>query len=196
MGDLAKLTTFNVNGNRLRGSLPTHLGRLVGLKEMHLSAQGHGRGGSHALTSSIPSEFGRLTDMSALSAYGNALDGTIPSQIGQLYRLRNLHLHSNGLSGTLPRQLGELPLIVLYLQGNKLTGAVPEELCDIHSLQSCHLEGNQFTSVPPCVAERCVVKNHWGNASKSRERQVKRRKDEAGEAAVASEEEAGEAHEG
>ena len=43
---------------------------------------------------------------------------------------------------------------------------MPEELCDIHSLQSCHLEGNQFSFVPPCVAERCTVRDSWGNATR------------------------------
>lgn len=58
-----------------------------------------------SLTSTIPTEIGRLTALTNLRLYENALTGTIPTEIGRLTRLEMLELEDNALTGTVPTEI-------------------------------------------------------------------------------------------
>eukprot|EP01046_Picozoa_sp_COSAG06_P022713 COSAG06_NODE_1773_length_8428_cov_7.738384_1_plen_535_part_00 len=103
-----------------------------------------------AMSGSIPSELGDLTNLQVLSLNSNpSLSGTIPSELGDLTNLQQLGLYSNpSLSGTIPSELGELTnLQKLYLHSNpSLSGTIPSELGDLTNLQTLYLDSNPSLS--------------------------------------------------
>ena len=61
-----------------------------------------------------------------------SLSGTIPSELGRLFELTHLNLSSNSLTGDIPRELGWLDnLQEIRLSGNSLTGCIPIALQDV-----------------------------------------------------------------
>lgn len=92
----------------------------------------------------LPSEIGRLTQLTQLVLGGNRLR-TLPPEIGELTQLTSLNLSSNLLT-TLPPEIGELTqLTSLNLYRNNLT-KLPPELGRLTQLTSLQLFGNQLTT--------------------------------------------------
>ena len=61
-----------------------------------------------------------------------SLSGTVPSELGRLFELTHLNLSSNSLTGDIPRELGWLDnLQEIRLSGNLLTGCIPVALKDV-----------------------------------------------------------------
>ena len=121
------VTELRLNGNRLRGKIPSQLGSLSGLTLLEI------RGGSgsyvNQLSGTIPRELGNLTDLAHLDLGYNQLGGQIPSDLGKLTSLTYLDLSNNGLTGSIPAALGNLTnLVYLDLSGNKLSGRIPSTL--------------------------------------------------------------------
>ena len=81
------------------------------------------------LRSTVPSEFGDLTNLRRIKLDYNDLTGTIPTTLGKLSQLNYLNLRSNSLNGTIP----VLKMVLapkwsdtlLDLSYNKLIGEVP-----------------------------------------------------------------------
>ena len=92
-----------------------------------------------AMSGTIPSELGGLTNLQQLAMYSNpSLSGTIPSELGGLTDLQQLYLYSNpSLAGTIPSELGELThLQLLDMYSNpSLSGTIPSELGGLTDLQ-------------------------------------------------------------
>ena len=85
------------------------------------------------LTGGIPSELGKLRNLTQLLLERNSLGGEIPSELGALTRLEHIYLRNNGLTGSIPAEWGDLSnLTHLYLSsGNNLTGCIPSGLRDV-----------------------------------------------------------------
>ena len=64
--------------------------------------------GENKLTGSIPTELGKLSEMTWLILLGNLLTGSIPSELGKLSKLRGLHLRDNQLTGCIPETLQDV----------------------------------------------------------------------------------------
>ena len=64
--------------------------------------------GENKLTGSIPTELGKLSEMTWLILLGNQLTGSIPSELGNLSKLRGLHLRDNQLTGCIPAALQDV----------------------------------------------------------------------------------------
>lgn len=87
--------SFDLNGNKLTGHIPTELGTLQGL--IYLSLAGCN------LTGTIPAQLGNLTNLETLDLSSNQLDGPIPAQLdADLHSLQFLNLTNNNLSGPIP----------------------------------------------------------------------------------------------
>ena len=110
------------------------------------------------LSGEIPSELGKLDFLSYLHLGRNQLSGEIPSEMGSIRDLTALNLSSNRLSGEIPPELGNLRrLSYLYLNDNRLTGEIPSRLGRLHAL---YVGGNQFTGCIPSRL-RSVGKNDF-----------------------------------
>jgi|MDSY01.1.fsa_nt_gb Leucine-rich repeat (LRR) protein len=123
---LTKMTDdFGLSGNRLRGTIPTQLGKLTKLSN-DFELQGN------QLTGTIPEILGMLTNLGAETGEahdsdfllgGNDLTGTIPASLGNLTKLDGtLGLSNNNFGpGSVPAELGALTrLETLDLRNNDM----------------------------------------------------------------------------
>ena len=124
----------------------------------------------NSLSGSIPSELGRLTNLTTLDLAFNSLSGSIPSELGNLTNLTDLFLDINSLSGNIPSELGNLTnLAYLYLNNNTLTGSIPSELGNLTNLIGLPLYNNSLTgSIPPELGNLSMLSSlHLGRNSLS-----------------------------
>ena len=127
----------------LTGSLPSELGNLTALMQLHL--------GYNTLNGQIPSELGNLANLTQLNFEFNTLTGPIPPELGNLSNLTILALGLNNLTGPIPPELGNLEsLTAAGLARNELTGPIPPELGNLSNLRSLSLRSNSLTGqIPP-----------------------------------------------
>ena len=102
------------------------------------------------VTGSIPSEIGKLTNLTYVTLLGNQLTGSIPPEVGNLTSLIKLNLGTNQLTGSIPPEIGKLTnLTHLMLNVNQLTGEIPTEVGNMTNLEGLGLAFNQFTGEIP-----------------------------------------------
>ncbi|KAK3238294.1 hypothetical protein CYMTET_51680 [Cymbomonas tetramitiformis] len=135
-------TVSNLSGNRIRGGIPTEIGRLSVLHHLLLS--------SNNLSKKIPTEMGNLTALQQLDLGNNTLAGAIPTELGNLKSAHNLCLDSNSLSGPVVKELCGLPeLVSLSIKHNRLSGGIPTEIASLTRLSIMDLATNQLTGPIP-----------------------------------------------
>jgi Leucine-rich repeat (LRR) protein len=136
------ITSLDLGGNQLSGSIPDSLGNLSNLQSLHL--------GFNELIGSIPDSIGNLSNLQNLDLYSNQLSGSIPDSLSNLSHLQYLRLNFNQLSGTIPNSLGNLSnLQWLYLRDNQLSGTIPDWLGNFSNLQVLDLDYNQLSGTIP-----------------------------------------------
>ncbi|XP_076920400.1 receptor kinase-like protein Xa21 [Bidens hawaiensis] len=128
IGNLSyQLYYLSFGENQLYGNLPSSIGNLVGLTNLHL--------GGNRFTGKIPSAIGKLQNLGVVTMYGNQFEGLIPDAIGNLSSLNKLALNSNRLEGRIPLSLGNCQkLLGLFLSDNKLSDRIPKEILQLSSL--------------------------------------------------------------
>ena len=99
LGDLSGLKWLFLTGNRLTGSIPPELGKLAELEQLLLS--------QNQLTGSIPPELGNLVNLEYMILDRNELVGDIPQELGNLENLKSLQLYANNLTACIPLTLSE-----------------------------------------------------------------------------------------
>lgn len=140
----SKLNTLQLDFNRLVGPLPSSIANLSSTTLQRLTLRGN------QISGSLPSEIGRLFNLSVLTLGQNLLTGSIPDSIGQLWSLQRLGLRLNKLSGPIPTSIGNLTqLSQLYLGANSLTGSIPMTLGNCQALVYLELQYNQLTGSIP-----------------------------------------------
>ena len=156
-----RVTSLNLQGNQLSGTLPTELGNLRNLTSLRLSGAITGSIPSELgnlsnltyllilsteLTGSIPTEFGNLSNLRVLGLSGRSF-GSIPSALGNLGNLRDLQLFR--VSGNIPSALGNLSnLEILTLSHSTLSGDIPSALGNLSNLESLSLFDNPNLTGP------------------------------------------------
>ena len=142
LGRLSGLENLSLYANGLTGPIPAELGNLSRLKVMYIN--------NNKLSGTIPAELGNLNNLERLWLHRNSLSGSIPTKLGDLSSLQSLSVYGNDLSGSIPTELGDLTnLKVLYLHANKLSGSIPTELGRLTNLQLLYLWGNDLTGAIP-----------------------------------------------
>ncbi|CAB9513951.1 Leucine Rich Repeat [Seminavis robusta] len=102
------------------------------------------------MTGPIPSEISQMSHLSALDLSRAGLTGTLPIGIGNLTFLKYLHLNKNSISGTLPTEVGLLTAMEsLILNHNQLSGTIPSEIGNLPSFRDLVFETNQITGAVP-----------------------------------------------
>ncbi|XP_050387521.1 leucine-rich repeat receptor protein kinase EMS1-like [Argentina anserina] len=144
---LTNLTTLDLSGNMLSGSIPPEFGDTPKLQGLYL--------GNNKLTSTIPNSLGRLGSLVKLNLTGNKLSGAIPASFGNLKGLTHLDLSHNELDGELPSALSSMQnLGGLYVQENKLYGQIDELFSNSMAwrIETVNLSNNFFTGeLPPSL---------------------------------------------
>ncbi|ORY22952.1 L domain-like protein, partial [Rhizoclosmatium globosum] len=119
--ELTNLTTLNLIGNNLEGSIPAGIGHLTSLQNLNLQ--------QNSLVGPIPQEIGKLINLYHLNLENNKLTGEIPRVVGNLKRLNECWLSKNELSGPIPAEFGGLPILrTLDLKFNQLFGPIPDSI--------------------------------------------------------------------
>lgn len=134
------LLHVRLQGNSLKGTLPTSLTQLKRLQSMDVSDNG--------LAGSIPAALSSMTGLQALMLGSNQLTGTIPAALSALSRLVDFVADQNQLQGRFPVDLLQLDTLnILHLGNNFLSGAldaggVParagQSLCEWHMQLHLH----------------------------------------------------------
>ncbi|KAL6658852.1 hypothetical protein ACP70R_002892 [Stipagrostis hirtigluma subsp. patula] len=92
---LNTLTAIDFSNNKLEGTIPRSIGRLVSLRTLNMS--------HNAFMGEIPAQFGGMTDLEALDLSCNQLSGEIPEELTDLTFLDVLNLSNNQLVGKIPQ---------------------------------------------------------------------------------------------
>ena len=84
--------------------------------------------------------------MQQLQLAANALSGSLPSWLGTLTNLQDLRLQANRFSGSLPSSLGDLTNLqrVYLFENSDLSGALPRSLVKLTNLQQLYIDGTQL----------------------------------------------------
>ncbi|KAL3925923.1 MAG: hypothetical protein SGILL_000066 [Bacillariaceae sp.] len=145
---LSSLELLQVNENILTGFLPTSLGGLEQLREIHLSQI-------------MPPQLGQLKSLKQLLLDRNTLVGPIPRDFGQLEQLEVLYMYENLFTGTIATDLGHLSdLIDFELDMNALSGTVPSEIGMWNKLQTFNLGNNTLSgTIPTEIGQMTTVKH-------------------------------------
>ncbi|CAB9507340.1 leucine rich repeat [Seminavis robusta] len=144
---LASLSSLDLEGCQLRGTLPTETGVLTTLKHCALS--------NNRLSGTIPSEVALMTRLDYLGLGNNLLTGKMPSELGTLHYLEVLHLQNNQLSSSIPYQIGHAwNLVNLNFQNNLLSGPIPSQLGNLR-LEYLEMSRNQLSGHLPSELGWC-----------------------------------------
>jgi Leucine-rich repeat (LRR) protein len=142
IGRLTAMRTLEMGDTGISGKLPAEIGNLTMLEEVYLSGS--------SISGTIPAILGRLTSLVELSLSGTRIFGPIPSSVGLLHRLTLLSLVGNQLSSTIPIEIGNLSsLSSIDLSSNLLIGAIPSSLWQVPFLDSVVLSYNSLNSTFP-----------------------------------------------
>lgn len=87
---------------------------------------------SNNFKGTIPTEYGKLTNLHFLSLSSNSLTGNLPTELSNLQKLEALRVHWNDLSGVIPPEFSTMSrLKMIHVEGNNFTGGLDESFCSI-----------------------------------------------------------------
>ncbi|KAK4728180.1 hypothetical protein R3W88_021168 [Solanum pinnatisectum] len=144
-----RVTSLDLNGLRLRGSITTEIGNLSFLSFLDI--------GNNSIHGKIPDELGYLRRLKYLSLSMNNLTGQIPASLGLLRRLESLDLSENDLLGSVPSSICNVSsLKVINLIYNALSGTLPNDIChNLPRLEGLHIARNQLSGQLPSNLDKC-----------------------------------------
>ncbi|KQK07664.1 probable leucine-rich repeat receptor-like protein kinase At5g49770 [Brachypodium distachyon] len=115
----SRVTSLNLFGMNMRGTLGDDIGSLTELRVLDLSS-------NRDLGGPLTPAIGKLIQLKNLALIGCSFSGTIPSELGNLAQLEFFGLNSNKFTGTIPPSLGKLSKVKwLDLADNNLIGRLP-----------------------------------------------------------------------
>ena len=174
LGNLSKVTYFNVKQNRLSGELPwAGIGNMSSLRYLLLNGRtvdprpdetyhhpGKDLSGSYSdertndFTGTMGAEVGRLSNLIHLELTGVnsdhvGLTGPIPPEIGNLRNLEGLFLSYNSFD-SLPPSMGNLTNLYQFdIIESQMGGELPAWIANWTKLKSLLIEDNKFTGSIP-----------------------------------------------
>jgi len=141
-----EITKIDIRENGLTGSLPMFIKELVSLS----SSLEVLRFSKNALSSTIPTEIGQLSNLQSLFLNNNNLVGTIPTSLGNLNKLSIFSVGNNGMDGTIPGEIFHPTLVGLDLDDNNFHGTLPSEMFTSSlDLRNIDIGGNNFEGMIP-----------------------------------------------
>ncbi len=177
-GTPQRVTTVNLIGMGLTGSIPDALGRLSMLTHLILRS-------NPGLSGEIPGALGNLGNLRVLNLHSNSHTGAVPDLSG-IAGLEELYLANNadyevdgdkvagsGLTGQIPTWLnGMTNMRELWLWGNSLSGTIPN-LSGMTSLEKLKLANNDLdggigggipdaSRLPPNMTWLIIDRNPFG----------------------------------
>ncbi|KAK3139119.1 hypothetical protein QOZ80_5AG0378100 [Eleusine coracana subsp. coracana] len=115
----SRVTSLNLFGMSIRGTLGDEIGSLTELRVLDLSS-------NRDLGGPLTAAIGKLVKLEYLVLVGCSFNGFVPSELGSLSQLKFFSLNSNKFTGSIPPSLGKLSEVTwLDLADNLLTGPLP-----------------------------------------------------------------------
>ncbi|XP_049388323.1 probable LRR receptor-like serine/threonine-protein kinase At3g47570 [Solanum stenotomum] len=144
-----RVTSLDLNGLRLRGSIATETGNLSFLSFLDI--------GNNSINGEIPDELSYLRRLKHLTLSMNNLTGQIPESLGLLRRLELLDLSENDLFGSVPSSIFNVSsLKVINLIYNALSGTLPNDIChNLPRLEGLQIARNQLSGQLPSNLDKC-----------------------------------------
>ncbi|KAM3350767.1 hypothetical protein ACQJBY_023064 [Aegilops geniculata] len=165
IANLSSLTTIDLDGNQLSGTIPVSVTTLNNLQELNLA--------NKTLTGAIPEEISRLTRLVRLYLDKNQLSGSIPSTMGNLSELQYMTSSLNSLSSTIPFSLWRLSkLISLNLAYSMLTGPLPRDVSQVKQIAQMDLSSNLMTGGLPDSLGRLQMLTYLNLSNNSFQEQI------------------------
>ncbi|XP_055961743.1 receptor-like protein EIX2 [Mercurialis annua] len=180
---MPRLRNLHASDNRLNGSIPSSICKLVDLQVLSLRNNDlHGElidcwgtmqselwvvdVSNNSLSGSIPGSLGYITSLGMLLLSKNNLVGEIPSSLKNCSALTTIDLGGNRLSGEIPSWVGVnlQSIFMLRLRSNLLSGQIPRQLCNLRYLHFLDLARNNFSGVIPSCFDNLTALV-YGNSS-------------------------------
>nr|TKS10183.1 putative leucine-rich repeat receptor-like serine/threonine-protein kinase [Populus alba] len=141
-----KLETLSVGVNRLKGKIPSYLGRITTLRTFR----------TNMFSGTVPPELGGLVNLENLTLSGNYLTGELPPSLTNLTGLKQLRLSSNNFTGRIPDFIQSWKqLDRLEIQAGGFTGPIPSSISLLTNLTDLYLTRNMFTgTIPEWIYQR------------------------------------------
>ncbi|XP_047956544.1 LRR receptor-like serine/threonine-protein kinase EFR [Salvia hispanica] len=142
LGNLTKLTYFDLSENYMTGLIPTEFGQLYQLKTLGL--------GLNLFSGTIPHELFNISTLQIISLVQNTMFGVLPTNLCNTSpSLKELYLGMNSISGPIPNSISNCSqLTILSLGDNKFSGYIPTDLGNLRLLESIRLFRNNLTNAP------------------------------------------------
>ncbi|CAJ2646901.1 unnamed protein product [Trifolium pratense] len=146
VGNLSFLGNLNLANNSFFGKIPNELSRLFRLQALSLN--------NNYMTGEIPTNLTSWSNLKGLYLYGNHLIGKLPIGISSLHKLKTLWISENNLTGRIPSFIGNLSSLTTLIMGiNDLEGNIPQEMCSLKKLILMEiLENRLYGTFPPCLS--------------------------------------------
>ncbi|XP_049392515.1 receptor kinase-like protein Xa21 [Solanum stenotomum] len=158
---MSGLLYLSVSQNSIEGKIPSDIGELKAIVEIHLS-------GNH-FSGMIPSRFGELQNLQSLDLSNNSLFGQIPLSLANLISLEFLNLSLNALSGSIPMSLEKLSYLKsINVSFNDLEGVIPSGGVFGHSTVQSFLGNKGLCGMHILEIPACAITNP-GKQSKLKE---------------------------
>ncbi|KAL2472679.1 Phytosulfokine receptor 2 [Forsythia ovata] len=134
----SRVTGLNLSGEGLRGEISESLGKLDGLKVLHLS--------HNFLEGRLPLNFSNLKQLEVLDLSHNMLSGPVLGALVGLKSIQSVNLSSNSFTGNFT-DLGVFPsLIVFNISNNLFTGEFSSKVCNFsRNIRVLDLSSNHFS---------------------------------------------------
>ncbi|XP_044476874.1 probable LRR receptor-like serine/threonine-protein kinase At3g47570 [Mangifera indica] len=134
----ATLEIFVASNCKIRGSIPTEVGKLHTLMRLDLS--------ENDLNGFIPTTMGNLLNLQGLWLNKNNFLGFIPHELCKLHKIDKLVLNDNMLSGPIPTCMANLTsLRDLQLGSNKFNSSIPLSLWTLQYILQVNLSSNSLS---------------------------------------------------
>ncbi|XP_050233906.2 receptor-like protein EIX2 [Mercurialis annua] len=179
---MPRLRNLHASDNRLNGSIPSSICKLVDLQVLSLRNNDlHGElidcwetmqslwvvdVSNNNLSGSIPGSLGYLRSLGMLLLSKNNLVGEIPYSLKNCSALSTIDFGGNRLSGEIPSWLGVnvQSIFMLRLRSNLLSGQIPRQICNLRYLHFLDLARNKFSGVIPSCFDNLTALV-YGNSS-------------------------------
>ena len=131
---------LSLDRNRFVSTIPSEIGQISSLRDLHLSR--------NYLTGSVPKSLTSL-DMRVLRLQFNDLTGQLLEYIDSWPNLQVLNIEGAKITGTIPETIGKLTNLERLLLGPYLNGTIPDGLLEMTNLKDIRLMGLGFGGTFP-----------------------------------------------
>lgn len=169
LAQLGSLRKLILNGNSIKGGIPTSFGamsrlQVLGLRETALGGELRDVDFSgminlevldlrtNDMKGPIPGSIYTMAALTYFDLEGNALTGTLATEVGNLVNLDRFNVKGTNLDGKIPTEIGQLQAVTVFdISENEFDGPIPAEVGNMQALEEFLANGNALIGNIPAV---------------------------------------------